>query len=366
MEDTRPATGSTAARKERGIPPSPLGGRAGDEGSLRARSIFARGVLARGVPGRGVLAALSSAFFLGMAPVFGKQAILLGLPPLAVAALRTVFAAALLFGLMAVFYRQYLYIYPAGLLGCLLAGWINGLGSLFYYSALGRIDASVGQLLYSLYPLFLVFWLTLSRQMPTRLTLLRVGLAVPAIYLLSQTLTQTGRGQIDALGVLLMLISAALYALHLPINQRVLYDMPAPTVTVYTLLAMSSVVLPAYLLNIYLFAAPPDTTLGAADACIAVLASWWPVQAGVWPALLGLTLVTFFSRLTLFMGVKHLGGMQTALLGLSEVLVTVFFAYLWLHERFSPAQWAGAALLIGSILLMLKERNSPEPAGRRK
>jgi hypothetical protein len=44
-----------------------------------------------------------------------------------------------------------------------------------------------------------------------------------------------------------MLIAAALYALHLPINQRVLYDVPAPTVTVYTLIAMSAIVIPAYL-----------------------------------------------------------------------------------------------------------------------
>ena len=44
-----------------------------------------------------------------------------------------------------------------------------------------------------------------------------------------------------------MLGAAALYALHLPINQRVLYEVPAPTVTLYTLLAMSAVVVPAYL-----------------------------------------------------------------------------------------------------------------------
>ena len=43
-----------------------------------------------------------------------------------------------------------------------------------------------------------------------------------------------------------MLIGSAMYALHLPINQRVLYDVPAPTVTVYTLLAMSFIVIPVY------------------------------------------------------------------------------------------------------------------------
>ena len=41
----------------------------------------------------GILAAFSSAIFLGMAPVFGKLAITYGFSPLVVVALRTGFAA---------------------------------------------------------------------------------------------------------------------------------------------------------------------------------------------------------------------------------------------------------------------------------
>lgn len=39
-----------------------------------------------------------------------------------------------------------------------------------------------------------------------------------------------------------------------------------------------------------------------------------------------MTLVTMISRLSLFMGVKRLGGAQAALIGLSELLVTVLCA----------------------------------------
>ena len=81
----------------------------------------------------------------------------MGLSPLGVVALRTLLATILMFLVMLIFQRQFLYIYPAGLIGCLMAGWVNGLGSLFYYSALGRIDAGLGQMLYSLYPFFVVF-----------------------------------------------------------------------------------------------------------------------------------------------------------------------------------------------------------------
>jgi drug/metabolite transporter (DMT)-like permease len=276
---------------------------------------------------RGLFAALSSALFLGMVPIFGKQAILMGMPPLAVVSLRTIFAALLLFLVVFFFFRHYLYIYPAGMIGCLIAGAINGLGSLFYYSALARIDASIGHLLYTMYPLFLAFWLILDRQPPSRITWLRIALAIPAIYLL----TRTSGGKIDFLGVIEMLLAAALYALHLPINQRVLYDMPSPTVTLYTLIAMSIVVFPAFLVS--------GINPGEIDLHIIT-------------PLLGLTLVTFLSRLMLFTGVKHLGGMQTALLGLSEMFVVVFFSYIWLNEQLTPEQWMGVGLLTISMLLM--------------
>ena len=65
----------------------------------------------------GIIAALGSALFLGVSPVFGKLAITQGLSPLAVVALRTSLAAALLFLIVALFGRRYLYIFPVGLVG---------------------------------------------------------------------------------------------------------------------------------------------------------------------------------------------------------------------------------------------------------
>lgn len=276
----------------------------------------------------GINAALMSAFFLGLAPIFGKQAIQMGVHPLGVVATRTIFATALLFVVVAIFQRRYLYIYPAGLIGCLLAGLVNGLGSLFYYNALSLIDAGVGQLLYSVYPLFVAIWLFMDKQPASRLTILRLVIALPAIYLLVQA-----NGETPSMpGVAQMLIASALYALHLPINQRVLYDIPAPTVTLYTLVGMSSIVVPAFLLS--------DMTAS------------FPATTDYLLPLIGLTLVTFLSRLTLFTGVKLLGGMQTALLGLGELLITVLLARLWLGEHMSGTQWVGA-IFLGLILLLI-------------
>ncbi len=287
----------------------------------------------------GILAAFSSAVFLGLAPVFGKLAILEGFTPLAVVALRTGFAAAILLLVVSLFYRQYLYIFPVGLVGCMLAGTINGLGSLLYYLALEKLDASLGQLLYSLYPFFVALWLILDHQPPSRLTFFRIGLAMAAVLLLTSV---PGRS-IDIPGVLMMIGAAILYAMHLPINQRVLYEVPAPTVALYTLLSMSAVVIPAYLLF---------------DRA-------WPVSNIPWLPVAGLTFVTVFSRIALFLGVKKIGGMQTALLGLAELLIAIFFSHIWLGENLSPLQWLGAlGLTISLILVMYEHPATPTHSGK--
>ncbi len=281
----------------------------------------------------GIVAALSSAVFLGLSPVFGKMAINAGFSSLALAAIRTVLAAVFVLLIVLIFYRRFLYIFPVGLAGCVLAGVINGLGSIFYYMALGRLSASLGQILYSLYPFFVAIWLLFDQWKFTRLTLFRLSLATLAVLFL----TYLPVHRADPVGVLMMLAGSALYALHLPINQRVLYDVPAPTVTLYTLFAMSAVVVPAY----FIF----DRQIPSAAM------NWGPV--------FGLALMTSLSRLALFLGIKRIGGMQTALLGLAELLITICFSYLWLHEQLLWSQWLGAGILCLSLLLVKFEKPNP-------
>jgi drug/metabolite transporter (DMT)-like permease len=275
---------------------------------------------------KGAGLAAASAVLLGTTPALGKLALEAGLAPLAVVAARTAGAAALLLLVVAIFRRRFLYIYPLGLAGCLLAGGLNGLGSLLYYTGLARLDAGLAQLLFSLYPVFVAVLLFLDGQRYTLLTLARLLLSLPAVVLL----TRAAGAPVDAGAAALMVGAGALYALHIPINQRVLYEVPAPTVTLYTLVAMTAVVVPAWL-------------IGGAD-----LAGDWRAGAG---PLLALTGVTFLSRLALFAGVKRIGGMQASLLGLAELLVAVFLAQLWLRESLSASQWAGAALLAVALLL---------------
>ena len=56
---------------------------------------------------------------------------------------------------------------------------------------------------------------------------------------------------------------------------------------------------------------------------------------------------------------KPLGGIQTALLGLAELIVAVFLSQAWLGEHLSPTQWIGAALLTMNLLLAGVDRAAP-------
>jgi drug/metabolite transporter (DMT)-like permease len=73
-----------------------------------------------------------------------------------------------------------------------------------------------------------------------------------------------------------------------------------------------------------------------------------------------LTIVTFLSRLTLFLGIKHIGGIQTAIIGLGELLITILLSFYFLHETLTLTQMTGAAILGASILLVSLEKHNPD------
>lgn len=282
----------------------------------------------------GILAAAGSAFFLGLTPIFGKIALQFGFSPLFIVTFRSILATILVFLFLLIIDRSYLRIYSLGLFGCAIAGFINGVGSILFYSALSFLDASIGQLLYSFYPLMVAFWLLLDRQPITKLTILRLFISIMGAVLLISASTQ----KVSLQGSVMMIGAAALYGLHLIINQKVLYEAPTPTVTFYTLLSMSATVSLAYIVF---------------DSRIPLVS---PI---LWPVIM-LGIITAVSRVTLFLGIKNLGGMQTALLGLGELLVTVLTAQIFLNETLTPLQWVGAILLLVSLILVGFDKLPPQ------
>ncbi len=280
----------------------------------------------------GILAALFSAVLLGGAPILAKVAYREGADPAAVVILRTGLAALALWALYLIHprWRRYFYIYPVGLLGCLAVGFTNALGSVFYYLGLYRLDAAIAHLIYSMYPVLVAVMTRLNGETIPGLTRLRILLASVGLVLL------LGRFQAppDLLGVILVAISSGFYALHMVLGQRVLYEMPAPTMTLYALTATAAFTPIAG----WVFRSSRSDVPSAAIAPIA-----------------GMGLIMMLSRLGMFVGVKRLGSVQTALLTVTEIMVTVALAVGWLGERLTPIQWGGAVLMVASVVLVAWE-----------
>ncbi len=278
---------------------------------------------------KGIAAVLMTPMLLGLAPIFGKLAIQEGADSFSVAAWRTVIAVAFLWFVYLIFFRKYTYIYPAGLLGCVVIGVINGVGSLFYYGGLARIDASLAQLLNGMYLIFVVWMSRFGGEKIDRRVAVRVALASMALVIL----TGFGHTPIDWLGVGLMLGSALMFAGTVILSQYVLYEMPARTVALYILTTMGVIVVMAW------------AAVGAPATSIETLGVTLP-----YIVILGVT--TALSRLAMFAGVKSLGGLQTAIVAVVEIGVALVLAFFVLGERLSSAQVVGVGVLVFSLLLI--------------
>jgi len=278
---------------------------------------------------KGVIAAFMTPMLLGLAPIFGKLAIQGGADAFSVAAWRTIIAVAFLWIVYLLFFRRYTYIYPAGLLGCVVIGVVNGVGSLFYYGGLARIDASLAQLLNGMYLIFVVWMSRFGGEKIDRRIAIRVGLALVALVIL----TGFGHEPIDWLGVGLMLGSALMFAGTVILSQYVLYEMPARTVALYIMSTMGVVVVMVW------------AAVGTPASSIESLSVTLP-----YIFILGIT--TALSRLAMFAGVKSLGGLQTTIVAIAEIGVALVLAFLVLGDRLSPAQVVGVGILVASLLLI--------------
>jgi drug/metabolite transporter (DMT)-like permease len=119
------------------------------------------------------------------------------------------------------------------------------------------------------------------------------------------------------------------------LSQRVMYEMPAPTMALYAMTFMG-------------------LTLGATQLVYGYYinpAGYTPVNLTGWGLIGGLAIVTGLSRITLFAGVKNLGGLAAILLNVAEVAVTLIAALALLDEYMSPVQWMGAGVMLLSMAL---------------
>jgi drug/metabolite transporter (DMT)-like permease len=282
----------------------------------------------RNRPQWGLFVALLANMALGLNSTFAKFAYRAGMDPNTLTAMRLGVAAVVLWALFITRWQPLISISRQALLGCIVMGAANFVAQISYYWGLTRINASIGTLIFYLYPAVVILLLRLRGEALTTRRLARLGIAVMGVALLVDI---TGK-RVDMIGVLLVLITILTYALHLVIGQFVVRDVPARTVALYVISTMA------------LLAAGERLALGGSPLPV-TWAGWWPV--------LGIGLLgTVVARLAMFTAIKRVGSTQLSLLGVVEPLITVAVARVFLGETLAPIQWVGGGLVLASLLLV--------------
>ncbi len=282
----------------------------------------------RNRPQWGLFVALLANMALGLNSTFAKFAYRAGLDPNTLTAMRLGVAAVVLWLLFITRWQGLISISRQALLGCMVMGAANFVAQISYYWGLTRINASIGTLIFYLYPAVVILLLRLRGEALTTRRLARLGIALIGVALLVDI---TGNG-VDMIGVLLVFITILTYALHLVIGQFVVRDVPARTVALYVISTMA------------LLAAGERLALGGSPLPV-TWAGWWPV--------LGIGLLgTVVARLAMFTAIKRVGSTQLALLGVVEPVITVAVARVFLGETLAPIQWIGGGLVLASLLLV--------------
>lgn len=276
----------------------------------------------------GISSGLLASFLLGWAPILGKLAYQAHVDPLTLAALRTLVAALFLWLIYLLFWRKRIVLRWGATLSCVMIGVINGIGSLFYYSGLSRLDASRASLLGALYPVWVVIFLSASGQVIHRTTLLRLMISLLGAVFVTSPWAMSSLT--DYLGVMLMAAYAAITGWYLVMGQWVLADVPSQSGTLYILTGMAITVAVARLV-----VGEPIT----------------PISMSGVGAIIALGLTTALSRLAMFFSLEKLGGVQTAIISLMELAVSLTLAFVFLGDRLAWYQWIGAVLLLGGGVL---------------
>ena len=224
---------------------------------------------------------------------------------------------------------------------------VAGLGFLGYYAAsfldfigLQYVGAGVGRLILFLYPtLVLSLSFFFLKKTPTRREIASLVMSYAGIALVVSDQVDTSReGKLFLFGVLLVFASALCYAAYLVAGSQVVKRIGSMRFTAYS---MAVATLPAL---VQFFALEPA---GALD-----------LPASVWTY--AIILATVSTVLPLFLqaeALRRIGATEFALVGaVSPVSVAVMSA-LGLGEPFGLPQVAGAALVIGGVLLVSLKRS---------
>jgi drug/metabolite transporter (DMT)-like permease len=277
----------------------------------------------------GLAQALLAVLCLSITPTLIKVGLAANVDPITLLALRLLTATATFWIVFPLFWPGLLRIDRRGLAACTAVAAANATSLLCFYLALTYIPASVAHMILSLYPLAALLLLATRGERITRFSVVRLALAIGGVYLLIGP-----GGQVNPVGVALVLATAVAYALHMVLSQWFLSEYPSQTVALYVVTFMALILAVVRLLQ---------------------FEPWQPLSPAGWGVVLATGLVsTVLARLAMFAGIQRIGSGQTALLGPMETFLTVMWAMVFLGERLAPVQAIGGVVILVSAILAVR------------
>jgi drug/metabolite transporter (DMT)-like permease len=291
----------------------------------------------------GTLLCLASATAFGAMAAFGKLAYSAGATVGTLLSVRFALAAALLWALVLATggAREVRATRRRDVVSALaLGGCAYALQAGCFFAALARIDASLLSLLVYTFPAIVALAaIALGRERADGRRLAALGLASGGLALI---LTGAGTGAVDPLGVALGLVAAVTYAAYVLVGEGV-----------------ASRVAPRVLTALVCTGAA--TTLTAGAALTGELRPGALAAAG-WGWIACIAVVCTVAAMSLFFaGLERTGATTASVLATVEPLVTVLLAVLLFGEAPTHPQLAGAAVMLGGVLVLTAHPRSRPP-----
>ena len=275
---------------------------------------------------RGTVLCLAAGMAFSVSPVLIQVAYSRGAAVSGVLAWRYLFAALLLAGIAG---RRLLGIRPgAALAAFALGALVYALDSALFFASLERTSAPLASLLHYAHLALVVGVAALvGRERLTRRRLFALTGIFAGVALVGGAAVNP-----DGVGILMALGSAAAYAVYILLSDRLLRDADPMALTA-------------------LLTAGASTSFLVAGAVFGTLAT---VGGPAGLACLGGAAVvgSVFAVSSFLKGVRLVGPSTASLLVTVEVPVTIALAAFVLKQHLTPAQLAGAALVVGAILTM--------------
>ena len=224
----------------------------------------------------------------------------------------------------------------------LLGAFYTG-SALFLFWGYTFMAAGIATTLHFTYPIFVtLFMLLFFREKASWITMLAIVLAVAGVARLS---LDGGELQLDALGVIIVLMSAVCYGLYIvAVNKSRAHDMPGRKLTFYVFTVSTC---------IFFIKAQFSGGLQAIPDV---------------PSFVNLALLAFVptvvSNITLVQAVRNIGSTLTAVLGAMEPVTAVFVGVLVFGEPFTPQLAIGILLIIIAVTLVILSKYIVQSANR--